>query len=174
MCRCSWYLFFPVLFLVMMWTPVSQSMYVNSPVPQPERLLQMLRWRRRLRLQSRQLWLLIDRLSPEPLDRSPGDRAESASFKNMRLVFLLKRKMKPGPVEKKKKKHLCRHFTFLVLTPQLYSVAFIEKLLSFAKLLSMSNCLSGANICLMCFPWHLGVISGIQINWYKSAWCEHG
>lgn len=59
--------------------PASVSQYVHSPVPLPEGLQQTLQQRRRWQLQSRQL-LLIDRLSPEPHDRSPEDRAESKSF----------------------------------------------------------------------------------------------
>lgn len=50
------------------------SCRVNWPALLPEGLQQMLQWRRRWRLPSRQLPLLVGHLSPEPRDRSPADR----------------------------------------------------------------------------------------------------
>lgn len=50
------------------------SCRVNWPALLPEGLQQMLQWRRRWRLPSHQLPLLVGHLSPEPRDRSPADR----------------------------------------------------------------------------------------------------
>lgn len=102
MAAASWLQF---VFIFRAFCAAWSSCRVNSPAPLPEGLQQMLQWRRRWRLPSHQLPLLVGHRSPEPRDRSPADRGGHEVSDQYGGVWILSTSHKPDDVHSSCSRH---------------------------------------------------------------------